>query len=95
MAAYRILQEALTNVIKHAGPVPVRLVIEQDAAGLTLDVTNTTANPALLIGAEGAGLGIPGMRERAAAVGGLLEAGPLPGGGFRVHAALPARGKRA
>lgn len=84
-AAYRIVQEALTNVTRHARAqaVTVRLGYED---GVTVEVTDdgvgVPADP---------GNGIGGMRERAAALGGTVEAGPRPGGGFRVAAHLPGR----
>jgi signal transduction histidine kinase len=83
LAAYRIVQEALTNVTRHAGArtVAIRLVYDHD---LTIDVSDDGAG-----GDVGAGNGITGMRERAAALGGTLDAGPDPGGGFRVVARLP------
>jgi signal transduction histidine kinase len=88
LAAYRILQESLTNVLRHAGGASalVRLAYAQEA--LEVEVTNTNGGHH-----RGAprppGHGIAGMRERASAVGGELEAGPRPEGGFRVHARLP------
>ena len=95
VAAYRILQESLTNAIKHAGRASVRVAIRQDNAALELDVTNSAGGrSAVSVGRE-AGHGIQGMRERAAALGGSLEAAPTPDGGFRVHATLPVRGHRA
>jgi signal transduction histidine kinase len=95
VAAYRILQEALTNVIKHAGAATVQVSVRQTGPELELTVTNSHnghAAPAML---EGTGHGIPGMRERAAAVGGTVQAGPLPDGGFQVRAALPVPGVNA
>jgi signal transduction histidine kinase len=90
VAAYRILQESLTNAMKHAGRVSVQVTIQRSAAGLELDVTNTSGTATG--GHGGHGHGILGMRERAAALGGSLEAGPTPDGGFRVHAQLPIPG---
>ena len=89
LAAYRIVQEALTNVRKHApgGRVEVRLRFgEHD---LDLAVENTGERPA--DGPGGDGYGLVGMRERVALYGGTLEAGPRTGGGFAVHARLPLR----
>lgn len=85
--AYRIVQEALTNVLKHGGVGAVaRVHIEERDGHLTIEVTDTgiTANAL-----PGSGQGIVGMRERALLLGGTLEAGPLRGGGFRVFARLP------
>lgn len=87
LAAYRIVQEALTNVLKHAGPnapVDVRLVGNDDV--LTIEVTDRGSGTTQL---PGAGQGLVGMRERATLVGGSFEAGPQPEGGFRVSVRLP------
>jgi hypothetical protein len=84
-------QEALTNAIKHAGPTAVRVLVDEDGTQLALEVTNRGGQAPVLHG-EGSGHGIPAMRERAMALGGTLEAGPLPDGGFRVRAALPVPG---
>jgi len=92
-AAYRVVQEALTNVLRHAGPAAVartRIVREPDA--VRVEVTNTGATTGVTPVAEGAGHGIAGMRERARALGGTLEAGPRPSGGFVVRARLPLAG---
>lgn len=84
-SAYRIVQEALTNVLRHAGSASVRVAIERDAETLTLDVTNS--GPAGTRSTEGHG--IAGMRERALALGGTFSAGPRSDGGWSVHATLP------
>jgi signal transduction histidine kinase len=86
LAAYRIVQEALTNVVKHAAPAgcTVRLMIGNDS--LTVEVVDDGAGPATT--GEG-GHGLVGMRERVAAFGGELRTGPRRGGGFEVHARLP------
>ena len=90
MSAYRIVQEALTNVTKHAAGARTRVEIDHGADELTLTVTDDgSSNP--VRSAAGGGLGIPGMRERAGLLGGTLTAGPRPGGGFIVAARLPAR----
>jgi signal transduction histidine kinase len=94
LTAFRIVQESLTNVIRHAGPATATVVITYDDAGLQIEVTDTGTGPGPLpvAGAAGAGggYGLTGMRERAAAVGGVIQAGPDPAGGFRVAARLPA-----
>jgi signal transduction histidine kinase len=91
LAAYRIVQESLTNAIRHAGPATATVSLRYDADTLRVEITDTGLGaPAgdLLQGASG-GHGLAGMRERAASVGGTLETGPVPGGGFRVRATLP------
>jgi signal transduction histidine kinase len=87
LAAYRIVQEALTNVRKHAGPdaaVDVRVAVGTD---VVIEVRDDGRGAASHV--DGRGLGLVGMRERAAVHGGTLEAGPAPGGGFAVSARLP------
>jgi signal transduction histidine kinase len=92
-AAYRIVQEALTNVSRHAGhacasvhlhytPETLSIQVDDDGKGT---VTSTGIRP------SGPGLGLVGMRERVSALGGRLQAGPQGGGGFQVRAELPAR----
>src|SRR5215468_1502914 len=88
--AYRILQESLTNVLRHAGPTAtatVRLCYEP--AALDIKVTD---NGAAVPGGDGLGHGLVGMAERAASVGGEVTAGPRDGGGFEVSARLPLAG---
>ena len=91
-SAYRILQESLTNVLRHAGPgaaADVRLCYQPGI--LVITVTNdccADGGPAP-VGNGAGGHGIAGMRERAASVGGELTAGPVSGGGFQVRATLP------
>lgn len=98
-AAFRLVQEALTNVQKHAATAPTTIRIEVASDSVLVAVTNTrpalqprTAEPGEwdAPGAEGgSGLGLVGMRERVTAAGGSLEAGPTPQGGFTVAARLP------
>jgi signal transduction histidine kinase len=85
LSAYRIVQESLTNTVKHAGADRVRVLVTHRPGELTVEVTDDGrgGEPA------GDGHGLLGMAERAAAVGGRLDAGPAPGGGFRVFARLP------
>ncbi|MEV5434698.1 sensor histidine kinase [Streptomyces sp. NPDC052682] len=86
-AAYRIAQEALTNAVRHAGAEPaVRVELFGKDGALHLSVTDdgTRPTPGTL-----PGFGLVGMRERARSVGGTLDAGPRPGGGFEVTAVLP------
>jgi signal transduction histidine kinase len=87
LAAYRIVQEALTNVLRHAGTASATVRVEYQPRQLSLEVTN--AGPPLGVGTPADGHGIAGMRERVSALGGVFEAGPRIGGGFRVHARLP------
>ena len=88
LAVYRIVQESLTNVVRHAGRVAATVGLRQDGGYLYVDVVNDGgAAPAAF--SDGTGAGLAGMRERAAALGGTLDAGPRPGGGFAVHARLP------
>jgi signal transduction histidine kinase len=91
LTAYRIVQEALTNVTRHAPGAAVRVRIEYQPGALVVEVIDSGGRPVKSIGgpASGQGTGIGGMKERAAALGGHLEAGPRRGGGFRVSAELP------
>jgi signal transduction histidine kinase len=92
-AAYRIVREALTNVRRHAGPgASVTVAIGYGQAELSVRVDDAGVGPPSTSDSDPAaqtGNGIPGMRERAAALGGTLATGPRPGGGFRVEAWLP------
>ncbi|GAA2927106.1 histidine kinase [Streptomyces violaceus] len=86
-AAYRIVQEALTNAVRHAGPdVSVRVELEERQGALHLSVSDDGTGPAP---GGTPGFGLVGMRERARSVNGTLDAGPRPGGGFEVAAVLP------
>lgn len=88
LSAYRIVQEALTNARKHAGPARVDVTLRLDAGRLVVTVDDDGRGASTLAGERG-GYGIVGMRERATVLGGELDAGPRPGGGFRVSASLP------
>jgi signal transduction histidine kinase len=94
LAAYRIIQESLTNVARHAGRATATVRLSYAPGWLGIEVSDTGRLPAAGTGRASAGSGIAGMRERAAAVGGTLTAGPRPGGGFAVTARLPAGGPR-
>ena len=84
-AAYRIVQESLTNVLRHAGADAATVAVRASDARLEVEVTDRGDG-----GTSAAdGSGIRGMRERATALGGTLDAGPASGGGFRVRAVLP------
>ncbi|GAA4311852.1 sensor histidine kinase [Streptomyces venetus] len=87
LAAFRIVQEALTNVVRHSGSRHARVHLAHDARVLRLRVDDD--GPATGAEAGGSGNGLAGMRERAAALGGTIEAGTRPDGGFRVLAELP------
>jgi signal transduction histidine kinase len=91
LSAYRIVQEALTNVVKHAGPARAQVLVRYRAEEVTVEVTDDGKGVAPAGDGRVAkvGHGIIGMRERVALFGGDLEAGPRPGGGFRVAARLP------
>jgi signal transduction histidine kinase len=86
LTAYRIVQEALTNARKHAGPARAQVLLRYGIEALELDVTNDgrASN-----GGDGVGHGLVGMRERVALYDGTFEAGPRPDGGYTVHARLP------
>jgi signal transduction histidine kinase len=85
--AYRIMQEALTNVLKHAGPARVQIHIDYEPDALAFEVSDDGRG--VNGRSNGGGHGLMGMRERVAVYGGAFEAGPRPGGGFRVRARLP------
>jgi signal transduction histidine kinase len=91
VSVYRIVQEALTNALKHAGPARADVTIGCAPDTVTIEITdNGIGEPGPLTPADGHGLA--GMRERAAVFGGELAAGPRPGGGFGVRARLPLGG---
>jgi len=98
LAAYRIVQESLTNTIRHAGPATAAVSLTYLDSELLVEVTDTgrgLAGPGPRDGdlpdrVPGTGHGLAGMRERATSVGGTIQAGPLADGGFRVAARLPA-----
>ncbi|MFE2941454.1 sensor histidine kinase [Streptomyces sp. NPDC059255] len=89
LSAYRIVQEALTNVVKHAAPTRCRVRLTTEHGTLTIDVTDEGPGPGRRSTVPGGGWGLVGMEERVAAHGGTLRAGPQPGAGFRVLATLP------
>ena len=92
-AAYRIVQEALTNVSRHAGRAcaSVHLDYTPDALAVRVDDDGRGTSTGAAPRSPGPGLGLIGMRERVTALGGRLHTGPRDGGGFRVHAEFPAR----
>ncbi|MFL6271609.1 MAG: sensor histidine kinase [Actinomycetes bacterium] len=91
LSAYRIVQEALTNVVKHAGPARAQVAIRYRDHEVMVEVTDDGRGAAAPTGDGRArvGHGLIGMRERVAVFGGDLQTGPRPGGGFRVAARLP------
>jgi signal transduction histidine kinase len=90
LSAYRIVQEALTNALKHAGPATARVLVRYGLEDLEVEVTDTGRRPA---GGDGTGHGLVGMRERVTLFGGELEAGRREGG-FAVRARLPLASER-
>ncbi|WP_436533507.1 sensor histidine kinase [Actinoplanes sp. HUAS TT8] len=86
VALYRIVQEALTNVVRHAAARSVRVLVDCTGEALTVSVIDDGRGAAV---AGPPGFGIVGMGERAQACGGTFHAGPAPGGGFEVNASLP------
>lgn len=88
LSVYRIVQEALTNVLKHGGPeVRVTVALHRSPQHLVVQVDDDGRGAAAT--SDGRGQGLVGMRERAALFGGTLVAGPRPGGGYRVRAEIP------
>jgi signal transduction histidine kinase len=85
-SAYRVVQEALTNVVRHAGPASVDVTVSRDTESLSVSVEDDGAGPS---GELSAGHGLAGMRERVTALGGTFSAGPRSGGGFAVRASIP------
>jgi signal transduction histidine kinase len=92
VAAFRIVQEALTNVTRHAGPATATVRLAYGERDLTVEVDDDGRPGGRVQTRVGGSKGLLGMRERVAALGGALQAGPRPGGGFRVRARLPLNG---
>jgi signal transduction histidine kinase len=89
--AYRIVQEALTNALKHAGPTSAEVVLDYRAESLDLVVSDRGRGSSRSVAP---GHGLVGMRQRAAVLGGHVAVGPQPGSGFQVTATLPVAGRR-
>jgi signal transduction histidine kinase len=85
LSAFRIIQEAVTNVVRHAGTGQCQVSVDQQDGQLSIEVTDSGRGGSV----AGTGYGITGMRERATLLGGDFSAGPRPCGGFRVAARLP------
>jgi signal transduction histidine kinase len=104
LVAYRVVQESLTNVLRHAGKATATVRVSYRDDGVTVEITDTglgdsrgtllykNAQQGAPANTRQGGQGISGMRARVAAVGGEFSAGPAAGGGFRVWADLPVRG---
>ncbi|MGW3658654.1 sensor histidine kinase [Streptomyces sp. NPDC005151] len=93
LAAYRVIQESLTNARKHAGGAPVDVELHYASDALHLSVRDNGPGPPLVT--PNAALGLLGMRERVSAVGGLIRTGPADRGGFLVAASFPAKTERS
>jgi signal transduction histidine kinase len=89
LAAYRIIQESVTNVVRHSGARTCRVTVEYGEGAVTITVAD---NGHGVLGTGGTGFGLVGMRERVSLVHGEFSAGPQPGGGFLVRAKLPVPG---
>jgi signal transduction histidine kinase len=92
LSAYRIVQEALTNALQHAGPAHAWVAVRYVGDDVEIEVANDGRS---MSENDGAGHGLVGMRERAALCGGELHSGPRPGGGFKISARLPVAGSPA
>jgi signal transduction histidine kinase len=104
LACYRVVQESLTNVVRHAGASRADITVTHHDGRVEVEVVDdgptgdAAGRSPMIVGrrptpSRASGQGIAGMRERARALGGTLEAGPRPGGGFRVRASLPVGGQ--
>jgi signal transduction histidine kinase len=91
LSAYRIVQEALTNALKHAGPATARVTVRYRDGELDLEIADDGAGSA---NGGGAGHGLAGIRERVAVFGGDVQAGSRPEGGYAVRARLPYSSER-
>jgi signal transduction histidine kinase len=90
VSAYRVLQEGLSNVLRHAGPVPTSVSLRHEPAALVVQVDDAGSSvPAPREAGQVGGHGLAGIRERVAVFGGGVEAGPRPEGGFRLRARFP------
>jgi signal transduction histidine kinase len=92
LSAYRIVQEALTNTLRHAGPAHAWVAVRYEGEDVEIEVANDGVSDSVN---DGGGHGLVGMRERVALCGGELRSGPRPGGGFKISARLPVAGGAA
>jgi signal transduction histidine kinase len=92
LTAYRIVQEALTNVIRHAGARHAAVSVVRDGAALVVEISDDGTVGSTPSAPSAGGFGLVGMEERVAAIGGHIEHEPRPGGGFVVRAVLPLDG---
>ena len=93
LSVYRIVQEALTNVLRHAGPARAQVAVHYEPGTIAIEVSDDGRGlAAASVSANGAGHGITGMQERVAVYGGSLHTGPRAGGGFVVRARIPFEG---
>ena len=92
LSAYRIVQEALTNTLKHAGPVNANVTIRYLGDAMELEIRDNGNTPQYEADKDNKGRGLIGMRERVSLHGGEFQAGNLPEGGFIVKAKLPLTG---
>jgi signal transduction histidine kinase len=92
LSAYRIVQEALTNALRHAGPAHAWVAVRYVGDDVEIEVANDGRSQDEN---DGAGHGLVGMRERVALCGGELHSGPRAGGGFKISARLPVAGSTA
>jgi signal transduction histidine kinase len=95
LSAYRIVQEALTNSLKHGGAKPTTVCLRYGVEDLEIDITDEGPNPTGPPPARGVGHGLVGMRERVSMFGGVFTAGPRPEGGFEVRARIPVTDHRS
>jgi signal transduction histidine kinase len=89
VSVHRIVQEALTNVVKHAAPAGCRVIVEASAGAVAIEVTDDGPGRRVLPQASGQAHGLIGIRERVALYGGTFAAGPRPEGGFAVSVTIP------
>ncbi|MBW3608979.1 MAG: hypothetical protein KY463_11600 [Actinobacteria bacterium] len=89
--AYRVVQEGLTNALRYATGSAVRVLVRGDRQALLVEVTNDPADNERALAGTGTGTGLQGLRDRVAACGGTLQAGPLTDGGWQLRARLPRR----